>query len=258
MMKIPSPTAITLDITQGVARVTLNRPPHNILTLAMIRELDKVLNTVAEQTWLKATVLAANGKTFCAGVDVADHAPDRVEPMIREFGQLFTRLRTLPMPAIAVVQGAALGGGCELAVACDQVLAAESAKFGQPEIKLGVFPPIAAALFPQLIGYQQAARLLLSGETISAAEAAQLGLITYVAAEDDLQAALDRLLNQFRRMSATALRLTKRAMIYGSDLGVAALLEIEDLYLRDLMATADAHEGIQAFMEKRQPTWSDK
>ncbi|HEX9130968.1 MAG TPA: enoyl-CoA hydratase-related protein [Ktedonobacteraceae bacterium] len=254
-----TPTAaITLDITQGVAWITLNRPPLNILTLEMIRELDGVLSAVAEQTWLKAAVLAANGKAFCAGVDVADHTPARVEPMIREFGQLFTRLRILPMPTIAVVQGAALGGGCELAVACDQVLAAASAKFGQPEIRLGVFPPIAAALLPQLIGYQKTARLLFSGETINAAEAARLGLVTYLAADDDLQATLDRLLTQFRGMSAAALRMTKRAILYGSDLGVTALPEIEDLYLRDLMDTADAQEGIQAFMEKRQPTWSDK
>ena len=257
-MKIPSPTAITLDISQGVAWITLNRPPLNILTLDIIRELDSALSKVAEQTWLKATVLAAKGKAFCAGVDVADHTPDRVEPMIREFGQLFTRLRTLPMPTIALVQGAALGGGCELAIACDQVLAAESAKFGQPEIKLGVFPPIAAALFPQLIGHQQTARLLFSGETISAAEAFRLGLVTYLAADDDLQATLDHLLTQYRNMSAAALRITKRAILYGNDLGVNTLLEIEDLYLRDLMGTADANEGIQAFIEKRQPIWSDK
>ena len=256
-MKMPSPTAITLEISQGVAWITLNRPPLNILTLAIIRELDNTLNTLAEQSNLKAVVLAANGKAFCAGVDVADHTPDRVEPMIREFGQLFTRLRALPVPTIAVVQGAALGGGCELAIACDQVIAAESAKFGQPEIKLGVFPPVAAALFPQLIGHQQASRLLFSGETINAAEAVRLGLATYLTADDDLQATLDRILTRYRNMSAAALRLTKRAILYGNDLGVNALLEIEDLYLRDLMDTADAHEGIQAFIEKRQPTWHD-
>lgn len=257
-MKIPSPSAITLAITQDVARVTLNRPPLNILTLDIIRELDSVLNEVAEQNNLKAVVLAANGKAFCAGVDVADHTPDKVEPMIREFGQLFTRLRTIPMPTIALVQGAALGGGCELAIACDLLIAAESAKFGQPEIKLGVFPPIAAALFPQLIGHQQTARLLFSGETISAAEAVRLGLVTYSVADDALQATLDHLLTQYRTMSAAALRITKRAILYGNDLGVNALLEIEDLYLRDLMETTDAHEGIQAFMEKRQPIWSNK
>ncbi len=248
----------TLEITEGVARLTLNRPPLNILTLAMIRQLAERLDTIAQQTRLKAMVLAATGKAFCAGVDVADHTPGRTEPMIREFCALFTRLRTLPMPAIAVVQGAALGGGTELAVACDMVLAATSARFGQPEIKLGVFPPIAAALFPQLIGYQQAARLIFSGETITASEAAQLGLVTYVATDDELETTLERLLTQFRAMSAAALRMTKHALLYGADLGVArALPRIEELYLQDLMATADAREGVQSFIEKRQPVWRD-
>lgn len=257
-MTIPSSTAITLDIMHDIAWITLNRPPLNILTLDIMRELNNALNEVAEQANLKAVVLAANGKAFCAGVDVADHTPERVEPMIREFGQLFTRLRTLPMPTIAFVQGAALGGGCELAIACDLVIAAETARFGQPEIKLGVFPPIAAALFPQLIGHQRTSRLLFSGETITATEAVQLGLATYVVSDNALQAKLDYLLTQYRNMSAVALRITKRAILYGNDLGVNALLEIEDLYLRDLMDTSDAHEGIQAFMEKRQPVWSDK
>jgi cyclohexa-1,5-dienecarbonyl-CoA hydratase len=257
-MSRPSSAATTLDVTEGVARLTLNRPPLNILTLAMIRRLAEVLDTVAQLTQLKALVLAATGKAFCAGVDVADHTPDRTEPMVREFCALFTRLRTLPVPTIAVVQGAALGGGTELAVACDMVLAATSACFGQPEIKLGVFPPVAAALFPHLIGYQQAARLLYSGETIAAGEAAQLGLVTYTATDEELETALERLLTQFRAMSAAALRMTKRALLYGADLGVThALPRIEDLYLQDLMATADAREGVQAFIEKRQPFWSD-
>jgi cyclohexa-1,5-dienecarbonyl-CoA hydratase len=258
VMNISSSAAITLDITGGVARLTLNRPPLNILTLAIIRELAGALDTVAQETQLKAMVLAAKGKAFCAGVDVADHTPERTEPMIREFCALFTKLRTLPVPAIAVVQGAALGGGTELAVACDMVLAAASARFGQPEIKLGVFPPVAAALFPQLIGYQQAARLLFSGETITAGEAEQLGLVTFVAADDELETAQERLLAQLRGMSAAALRMTKRALLYGADLGVTrALPRIEDLYLKDLMATADAHEGVQSFIEKRQPVWRD-
>jgi cyclohexa-1,5-dienecarbonyl-CoA hydratase len=257
-MNPSSSASITLDVTEGVAKVTLNRPPLNILTLAMIHQLAEALDTLAQHTWIKAMVLAANGKAFCAGVDVADHTPERTEPMIREFCALFTHLRTLPMPTIAVVQGAALGGGTELAVACDMVLAATSARFGQPEIKLGVFPPIAAALFPQLIGYQQAARLLFSGETIAASEAEQLGLVTYVATDDELETALERLLMQFRAMSAVALRMTKRALLYGAELGVThALPRIEDLYLQDLMATADACEGVQAFIEKRQPVWRD-
>jgi cyclohexa-1,5-dienecarbonyl-CoA hydratase len=258
-MKQLSSAPITLDVTEGVAKITLNRPPLNILTLAVIRQLAEALDTVAQHTRIKALVLAASGKNFCAGVDVADHTPERTEPMIHEFCALFTHLRTLPVPTIAVVQGAALGGGTELAVACDMVLAATSARFGQPEIKLGVFPPIAAALFPQLIGYQQAARLLFSGETITAGEAEQLGLVTYVATDDELETTLERLLAQFRAMSAAALQMTKRALLYGADLGeTRALPRIEDLYLQDLMVTADAREGVQAFIEKRQPLWSDR
>src|SRR6266568_3467830 len=195
-MKQSMSGAITFGITRGVANLTLNRPPLNILTLSIIEELIELLDFLAGHIDVKVVVLGANGKAFCAGVDVADHIPARVGPMIRDFGRLFTRLRTFPSPTVAVVQGAALGGGTELAVACDMVLAATSVRFGQPEIKLGVFPPIAAALFPQLIGYQQATRLLFSGEVITASEAAQLGLITYVAADDELGTTLERLLTQ--------------------------------------------------------------
>lgn len=247
-----------LDMVEGVAWLTLNRPPLNILTNEMMAELGEALEVLAEQCQLKVVVLAGSEKAFCAGVDVADHTPERVEQMICSFGRLFMRLRALPMPTLALVQGAALGGGAELALGCDLVLAAASARFGQPEIKLGVFPPIAAALFPHLIGYQQAARLLFSGETISAEEAARLGLVTYIAADDELEKTLEGLLGRLRRMSAAALRITKTALLRGADLGVMrALPQIEDLYLHDLMATADAREGIQAFLEKRQPVWSD-
>lgn len=249
---------LTLDRVEGVVWLTLNRPPLNILTLEMIAELHAALDALAEQPRLKVVVLAGSGKAFCAGVDVADHTPERVEPMIRGFGRLFTRLRMLPVPTLAVVHGSALGGGTELALGCDLVLAGASARFGQPEITLGVFPPIAAALFPRLIGSQQAARLLFSGETISAEEAARLGLVTAVAGDEELQGMLEGWLNQFQRLSAVVLRLTKAALLHGADLGVAhALPQIEDLYLHDLMATADAREGIQAFLEKRQALWRD-
>ncbi|MDE3228406.1 MAG: enoyl-CoA hydratase/isomerase family protein [Chloroflexota bacterium] len=248
-----------LAVAEGVATITLDRPPLNVLTIAMNRELEDALERVAQDQRLKAAVLRAEGKAFCAGVDVADHTPARVDEMIRGFGRLFTRLRMSPAPTIAVVHGAALGGGTELAIGCDLVLAGSSARFGQPEIKLGVFPPIAAARFPRLIGYQQAARLILTGEPVSAAEALRLGLVTEVVPDAELTARLDSLLGQLRGQSAAALRLAKRALLMGDTRDDADTLDaIERLYLTDLMATADAREGIQSFMEKRQPVWRDE
>jgi cyclohexa-1,5-dienecarbonyl-CoA hydratase len=249
---------IRLETAGGVATITLDRPPLNILTIATIRELCAALDAAGGHDHLHALVLRAAGKAFCAGVDVTDHVPDRVNEMIRGFGRLFTQLRAFPAPTISAVQGAALGGGMELALGCDLVLAAASARFGQPEITLGVFPPIAAALLPRLIGFQQAARLVLTGETVSAEDAARLGLVTFAVADDELSSKLDRLLDQFRGLSATALKLAKSALLLGTERGdTRALAPIEDLYLTDLMATSDAGEGIRAFMEKRPPVWSD-
>jgi cyclohexa-1,5-dienecarbonyl-CoA hydratase len=252
-------TLIQHEIVEGIAWLTLNRPPLNILTISMIHELEVALDTLAtSEPRATALVLAGNEKTFCAGVDVADHTRERVETMIRSFARLFVRLRTMPMPTVAMVQGPALGGGTELALGCDLVLASSSARFGQPEIKLGVFAPIAAVLFPRLIGYQQAARLLLTGEVISAEEAWRLGLVTHLAADDETQAKLEGLLAQLRSMSAAALHMTKRALLMGTDASVAEVLpSIENLYLSDLMLTADAREGIEAFLEKRPPIWRD-
>ncbi|MGO8949402.1 MAG: enoyl-CoA hydratase/isomerase family protein [Ktedonobacterales bacterium] len=250
---------IRYTIADGVAQLTLDHPPLNILTTPMITELAQLLEALAGEPGLKVAVLAGSEKAFCAGVDVRDHSPDRAPSMIKSFGELFTRLRTLPMPTVAVVLGPALGGGTELALGCDLVLAGTSARFGLPEIKLGVFPPIAAALLPRLIGQQRAARLLLTGETLLAEEAANLGLVTHLVADHEVPATLAGLLKQFQDMSAAALHITKRAMIYGADLELAeALPRIEDLYLHELMLTADAQEGIEAFLEKRQPVWQDR
>jgi cyclohexa-1,5-dienecarbonyl-CoA hydratase len=255
----PAFAYLHLDTTDGVAAITLNRPPLNVLTSEMIRELDRALDIVSADSHLKVVILRAAGKAFCAGVDVADHLPERVDEMIRGFGRLCARLRSAPPPTVAVVQGAALGGGAELALSCDLVLAGSSVRFGQPEIKLGVFPPVAAAYFPQLMGYQQAARLIFTGDTISAEEAVHLGLATGVVPDDELPARLDSMLDQMRRLSAASLRLTKRALLAGANLGGTSALEpIETLYLTELMHTADANEGICAFIEKRQPVWRDE
>lgn len=249
---------LRLERTESVGIITLDHPPLNVLTIAMNRELERALASLAADDHLKAVVLRAAGRAFCAGVDVADHTPERVDEMIHGFARLVTQLRTLAIPTIAVVQGAALGGGTELAMACDITLAGASARFGQPEITLGVFPPIAAALFPRRIGYQQAARLIFTGETVSAQEAARLGLVTEAVPDADLTNHLSALLERLTSLSAVALRLAKRALLLGADGGVDALGAINQLYLADLMATLDAREGIQSFIAKRQPIWRNQ
>ena len=151
--------------------LVLNRPPLNIMNVAMMREINAGLEILRASPTAKILVVKAEGKAFSAGVDIADHTADKVDGMMMEFQRMFELLHSFKIPSIAVVDGAALGGGCELAIYCDMVIASERAKFGQPEIKVGVFPPIAAAMFPRLVGRNRTLDLLMSGETISAMEA---------------------------------------------------------------------------------------
>jgi cyclohexa-1,5-dienecarbonyl-CoA hydratase len=252
-------TTIQLDINEHVARVTLNMPPHNIVTIAGARELAGVLASLKHQAGVKVVVLGAQGRSFCAGVDVADHTADKVDEMIGSFHSVFNQLWGMPQPTIAAVQGAALGGGMELALGCDLIVASDRARFGQPEIKLGVFPPIAALLLPSIVGRGRALQMILTGETIGAAQAKEIGLVQAVAPEAEFEGQVNALVGQLRAQSGAALRLAKRATLVGLD-GERhmALKAIERIYLRDLMQTADAQEGIAAFMQKRAPAWSDR
>jgi cyclohexa-1,5-dienecarbonyl-CoA hydratase len=159
---------------------------------------------------------------------------------------------------VASVQGAALGGGCELALYCDLVIASEKAKFGQPEIQVGVFPPIAALIFPRLTARKKALELVLSGETITAQEALSLGLINKVVPADQLEEELQKFLGKFLPLSGLVLALTKKAFLAGlMDPAEQGLQAIEKIYLKELMKTRDAEEGLRAFLDKRKPVWKE-
>ncbi len=242
--------------TDNVAEIVLNNPPVNIMTQAMMIEINSVLEDLIKDEKLHLLIFKAEGKHFSAGADVAEHTKEKCPEMIPEFIKLFSQLNLVTCPVIAVVQGMALGGGCELATFCDMVVASEKAKIGQPEIAVGVFPPIGAVIFPHLVGRNRAIELLLSGDIISAEEAEKIGLINKVFPEDTFQENADEFISKFKNKSSIVLKLTKKAIDQSYYSAVTkAMSDAEKIYLDELMETNDANEGIQAFMEKRNPEW---
>jgi cyclohexa-1,5-dienecarbonyl-CoA hydratase len=252
---------IRFSIEDRVARLTFARPPVNIFNIAMMLEINDALNKCAQQRELVAIVFAAatDCRAFSAGVAVEEHVEETIFQMLDSFHAIFRSLEQIARPTIAVVDGAALGGGCELVAACDIVIASERARFGQPEIKLGVFPPVAALLLPQVIGDKRARELILTGELIEAAEALRLGLVNYLLPAAELEQKTAEILSRFRQLSAAALGVAKEAMNLGRARSLdSALKEVENLYLNELMKTYDATEGIKAFIEKRKPEWRNR
>jgi cyclohexa-1,5-dienecarbonyl-CoA hydratase len=237
-------------------RIVLARPPLNVLDIAMLLELDEAAERVGADDSAAVLVITGEGKAFCAGVDVADHTPERTPAMIEALHGALVRIRELEVPVVAAVNGAALGGGLEVALACDIVVAREGAKLGQPEIQLGVFPPFAAAVMPGLVGRGRTLDLCLTGRTVVASEAKELGLVQHVFPRESFEADLAAYVARFEALSPPVLRLAKRAASSGTERGAAeALREAERLYLEELMKLEDAREGIAAFLEKRPPVW---
>lgn len=249
---------ISVSETGDAVSLTLNRPPLNVLHIPMMRELNAALEGIVQSSPAKAVLLRAQGKAFSAGVDVADHTAERVQEMMREFHRIFDLLLSITVPTIAVVDGAALGGGCEVALACDMLIASERSKFGQPEIKLGVFPPIAAALLPAQIGRQRALEFLLSGDTVTAAEAERIGMVNRVFPVEGFDNHVQAFAARFTAHSRAILALAKRAADGREYRPQQAIHGAGDLYMGEMMATHDAHEGLNAFLEKRQPVWSNR
>jgi cyclohexa-1,5-dienecarbonyl-CoA hydratase len=250
---------IIVEEKDMIGRITFNRPPLNVLNIEMMQEINNALIDFQEKK-LKILILNANGKAFSAGVDVSDHTKDKVGEMIRAFHGIFTNLIKISAPTFAIVNGAALGGGCEVATFCDIVIASEKSKFGQPEIKVGVFPPVAAAIFPKFMWSKKALELILTGVTISAKEALELGLINQMFPVENFDIEAEKFITEkLASNSAAILQLTKRAFIEGATQNYGeAIKKIEDIYLNELMKTNDANEGLAAFLEKRHPVWKNK
>jgi cyclohexa-1,5-dienecarbonyl-CoA hydratase len=229
------------------------------MDIPMIEEIHSAVARVHSASDVKVLVIDHQGKAFSAGLSIKDHTPDKVGEMIAKFHGMFRLLNSLAVPSLALVDGMALGGGCELAVFCDMVIASDRATFGQPEIKVGVFPPVAAVLFPHLIGRNRALELLLTGDVIEAAEAKAIGLINKVIPAQSFREKTDEFISKLTSLSGPVLRLTKRAVDRGLYMSVnEGITAVEQPSLGELMKTEDAREGLNAFLEKGKPIWKNK
>jgi cyclohexa-1,5-dienecarbonyl-CoA hydratase len=245
--------------TEGqTARITLDRPPLNVIDIEMMREISVGLAQVLPTA--KILVFEGAGEHgFSSGGEIKDQTPERAAEMVRAFHGIFRQLWRADCVTIAAVHGQCLGSGCELATFCDFVVADTSALFGQPEIKHGCFPPVALVTLPRLIGPRAATDLILTGRTLNAGEALDLGLITRIVPEGGLAAGVSWLLSELDALSPAVVRMSRRALWRATGFDFEAMLqEIGDVYLDQLMKTKDANEGVRALIETRAPVWQGR
>jgi cyclohexa-1,5-dienecarbonyl-CoA hydratase len=244
---------------KGVARIVLNRPKHNVFNIDMMQELTELLAQLNNDTELKCVVIAAQGASWCAGVEVSDHKPELAPEMIRVFDALLKQIHALGVPSIAAVHGACLGGGMEIAIACDMIVASKAAIFGQPEIKLGFLPPYAAVRLPHLVGPAKAVEICTTGRRYSAAAVYNMGLVAELLEADGFEEGLEKLIKEIGHCSPLIIRLNKKAVNQHLGMDIDTAMEsVNDLFLNQLMKTEDTLEGIKSFEEKRRPEWKNK
>jgi cyclohexa-1,5-dienecarbonyl-CoA hydratase len=242
-----------------VASIVLNRPPLNIINLEMLSEFEAAWSEVEDLQAQVVVIRGAGDRAFSAGVDVADHAPDRIGRMLEQFHRLILRIRRSDCVSIAAIHGHTLGGGAELAMMCDLIIAASDTQIGQPEISLGCYPPVAVAYLPGAIGFHKASEMVLLGEPIDALAAERLGIINRVVPPESLTDAVDTYVEKLLTKSSTVLALTKRAVREGAGRHFEKALDrSQELYLRDLIRTEDMVEVMNAFLEKRPPSWKNR
>ncbi len=250
---------IRVEKSRGVARIVLDRPKHNVLDIAMMTALNAELQIIAADQELKCVVISGEGRSFCAGVEVGDHKPEMVDEMVAVFSRIFELINCIDIPIIAAVQGACLGGGMELAIACDMVVASEKALFGQPEIKLGFFPPYAALRLPELVGPAKTIEILTTGRTYSAKEALELGFVSRTASVEEFEAAVEQTVKEISMSSPLIIRLNKRAVKRHLGTGFSQGMDlVNNYFLNTLMKTEDTLEGIKSFEEKRRAQWENR
>ena len=254
---------IKLEFTYNdtVARIIFDDKKGNVLDSQMMEELQAVLSSFFNKSELKLITFEGEGKHFSFGASVEEHQREKAAVMLRSFHKLFFTLRDLSIPTLAKISGQCLGGGMELALMCNFIFTDKTAKLGQPEIQLGVFPPPASIILPLKIGHARAEEILLIGKTITAQEGLQWGLINEVFDDKDELFCESNLWIEENILpkSASSLRYAvKAARAQFNQILGDFLPQLEAMYVNELMSTKDANEGINSFLEKRKPVWENR
>jgi cyclohexa-1,5-dienecarbonyl-CoA hydratase len=246
-------------VENGVARMTLNRPEHNLLNTSMLRELSDGISFVAERDDVKLIVLDSACKVFCGGIDIGEYTSERVFQMLDAFHSVFAGILETSKPLLCVVNGPAIGGGAELAAFGDLVVATPKAKFAQPEITIGVFPPLASTILPYLVGPKVSLELVLLGEPVSAERALELGIVNRLVPEAKLDATVNELISRITSHSGAVLAMAKKAILGGVGISLRdGLKNSMNIFLNELYRLEDAQEGLRALVEKRKPNWKNR
>jgi len=249
---------IKLKHYEHFVKITFSKPPLNIFNLEDLIYIEKILLDLKNDKNLKLIVFESDQKIFSAGVDVADHLPQKVGLMMSAFTNLFTSMLNLEIPTLALVKSACFGGGSEFAMFCDFVIASENATFAQPEIKLGCSPPLSLAHISYITGSKKALEMLITGENISAKEALNLGLINYVFSEEEFDAKTEEFINSITSKSASLIKATLKTYKKLHYQGLKEKIETTaKIFAEDLPMLDDYHEGINSFFEKRPPVWTN-
>jgi cyclohexa-1,5-dienecarbonyl-CoA hydratase len=250
---------LAVNSAPPIVHIVLRHPPLNVIDIPMMEELAQSLAEIETQADISVIVISGEGKSFSAGVDVAAHAPETIDRMFTSFHHLIRLLIASKKVTVASVHRHCLGGGAELAMVCDMVFTAHTAQWGFPEIKLGCYPPVACTALAALVGQKRAAELILTGRTIEGKKAAEIGLANDSVPENELDARVDECVRSLALLSPAALALAKKASYAWDAMHFdKGLARAERTYLDDLMKTADAQEGVTAFMQKRPAKWVGK
>ena len=253
---------IRWDASGIVARLTMARPKHNVFNIEMFREMTRAIESLNIRDDVRLVVLDSAPECegyFSAGVEAAGYKADTVFQVMDAFHGVLLAMMQVSKPVIAVVDGVATGAGCELAAFCDLVIASDHARFLQPEIKLGVFPPMGAVVYPRVIGPKRAMEMLLTGEPISAQQALVMGLVNRVVPKAALHESVDALVKRISDQSGPVLSLIKRVTFEGTWKPFEeALKSSQNIYLNQLFELEDSQEGLRAMVEKRKPVWKNR